>query len=80
MPQEKMLTFEEVNAHVEKHYKEEVHGMTAAAAGTVPKICDVYKTVRPILVLASQAFFIPEKWRNAIKSLIAALDALCPGT
>ena len=75
MSKEKTLTFEEVNAHVEKH-------MTAANAhaltGTAPNLCSIYLIARPILVLASQAFFLPQKWREIITVFIAAIDMLCP--
>ena len=74
MSQEKMLTFEEVDAHIEKHSKDLPHGTALSA----PNLCAVYKVVRPILVLASQAIFIPKKWRDAIKTLISVLDTMCP--
>lgn len=74
MSQEKMLTFEEVDAYIEKHSKDLPQGAALAA----PSLCAVYKVVRPILVLASQAIFIPKKWRDAIKALISVLDMTCP--
>ncbi|GAA3993321.1 hypothetical protein [Mucilaginibacter dorajii] len=70
------LTFEEVNNHVEKHFTTETHA-ALSAGGT--DICSIYTIVRPILVLVSQAIFIPQKWREAVKILIGAIDAICPG-
>lgn len=76
MSKEKTLTFEEVNAHIEQHTTgKNAHLLTA---NTAPDLCSIYLIARPILVLASQAFFIPQKWRQIITAFIAALDALCP--
>ena len=75
MATEKQLSFEDVNAHIEQHLTDEKF---AALTATAPSLCSIYEIVRPILVLASQAFFIPQKWRDGIKVLIQALDALCP--
>lgn len=75
METEKQLTFEEVNAHIEEHLTaQKLQAFTVNA----PELCTIYKAVRPILVLASQAFFIPQSWRNGIKVLIGVLDTLCP--
>ncbi|MDY3561787.1 hypothetical protein R5W23_003215 [Gemmata sp. JC673] len=51
-------------------------GVTGAAA--LPNICPAYKTVRPILVLASNTPLLPQKWRDAIKAFIGVLDVICP--
>lgn len=76
MATEKQLSFEEVNAHVERYLTaEKVNNLTTAA----PDLCSIYGIIKPVLTLASQAFFIPQKWRDGIKILISALDALCPG-
>lgn len=75
MSQEKALSFEEVNAHVEKTYNEKHHGVSTAATGN---LCSIYTVVRPILILISQLPLIPKKWKDAIKTLIAVLDTLCP--
>ena len=72
---EKTLTFEDVNAHVEKHLPAFKASATAAAA---PDLCSIYAIARPILVLASQTPLIPQTWREGIKALIAALDVVCP--
>jgi len=76
MSTQKTLTFEDVNAHIEKHLPAD---KSKSLTATAPDLCNIYVIVRPILVLASQALFIPEKWRDGIKALIAALDAICPG-
>ena len=76
MATDKNLTFEDVNAHIEKHFSDTAHKQLTSLAA--PAICDIYKIARPILVLASQAFFIPQKWKDIIRLLISALDAICP--
>ncbi|HVS94363.1 MAG TPA: hypothetical protein VHE59_20135 [Mucilaginibacter sp.] len=75
MATEKSLTFEDVNAHVEQHLTDAKLQSMAAAA---PNLCSIYAIARPILVLISQFVLIPQKWRDGIKILISALDALCP--
>lgn len=71
---EKTLTFEDVNAHVEKH----LPALKANATAAAPDLCSIYAIARPILVLASQTPLIPQTWRDGIKALIAALDVVCP--
>jgi hypothetical protein len=76
MSKEKVLTFEEVNAHIEKHMSaKDAHLL---AANTAPDLCSIYLIARPILVMASQAFFLPQKWRQIIIAFIAAIDVICP--
>ncbi|MGZ3766546.1 MAG: hypothetical protein ACXVB0_15515 [Mucilaginibacter sp.] len=77
MSTEKTLTFEDVNAHVEQHLTtEKLQALSAPAAN--PSLCSVYTIARPILVLISQFALIPQKWRDLVKVLISALDAICP--
>jgi hypothetical protein len=75
MKTEKTLTFEEVNAHVEKHFTAKTSEALAAGSS---KLCDIYVVVRPILVLISQFPLIPQKWRDVVKGLITVLDGMCP--
>jgi len=75
MKTEKTLTFEEVNAHVEKHLPGE---KTQSLTATANDLCGIYVIVRPILVLISQFPLIPKKWRDIIIILIKALDGICP--
>jgi hypothetical protein len=79
MATEKQLSFEDVNAHIEQHLTAEKLQSLTTTAAAAPSLCSIYGIVKPILTLISQAFFIPQKWRDAIKILIQALDALCPG-
>jgi len=73
MSTEKQLTFEDVNAHVEKNLTAQKLQSFAVAE---PSLCSIYAIVRPILIWVSQ--ILPQKWRDIIKIFIAALDALCP--
>jgi hypothetical protein len=82
------LNFEEVNAHFEKadlvpfQKGGEKHFTAATAAdnpaGTLQRICSIYKVVRPFLVLISNLPLIPAKWKEAIKTFIGLMDTLCP--
>lgn len=78
MSNEKQLTFEEVNAHIEKHFTADKRQALNQAMGA-GSICNVYHIVRPILVIISSLPLIPSKWKDAVKLLIGTLDAMCPG-
>jgi hypothetical protein len=80
-------TFEEVDKHFQsadlsafqpggKHH---ISGSTAVSpAAAIPNVCAIYKVVRPFLVLASNLPLLPQKWRDAIKLFIQAMDSFCP--
>jgi hypothetical protein len=84
---EKQLTFEEVNAHFEKlnlsEYQEggTRHFTSASAmlnpAGVLPKICGIYKAVRPLLAWVA-TLPMPTKWKTALNIFISLMDQLCP--
>lgn len=73
-------TFEEVDKHIQAA---DLSALPAGAKGAVapaaaiPNVCAIYKIIRPFLLLAS-GFPIPQKWKDAIKLFIKAMDALCP--
>ena len=80
------LTFEQINSAIEKFdvakHDEATRQIAKQAAGNpalaLPQLCPIYKVVRPIIVGLSNLPFIPKKWQDVIKSLIAVLDILCP--
>jgi len=84
----KELTFEEINAAIEKlnltdfqpggrrHLTAEAFAANPAAA--LPQICPIYKVIRPILIAVSSLIFIPQKWRDVIKTFVSIMDTLCP--
>jgi len=85
---DKNLSFEEVNAHFEKadltpfntggtkHFNSTM--VARDAAGTLQKVCAIYKIVRPFLALVSNLPLIPKKWKDAIKTFMSLMDTLCP--
>ena len=80
------MTFSQLNEHAEKL---ELEGMaeafiTAEGAKASPeeilsKVCGIYQKVRPFLEVVASLFFIPKKWRDAIRTFMGILDGLCPG-
>jgi hypothetical protein len=68
------LTFETVNAHVEKYYTPAM----AAAKPAATSLCGVYGTIRPVLELLAAFPVVPQKWRNALNTLLGVLDTMCP--
>ena len=78
-----MLTFEQVNKHVDSVKIDEMELPSARARATpeeiVGKVCGVYQKVRPVIeFLANFGWIIPEKWRNIMRAFIIQFDKLCP--
>jgi hypothetical protein len=81
------MTFEQIDAAINKldlkSHEAAVAKLRASAAANpalaLPQLCPIYKgAVRGILEALSNFPLIPQKWRDAIKALIAILDVLCP--
>ena len=77
-------TFEEVDKHIEaadlSPFQPGGRFHTARGAAVpqaVPQICPIYKIVRPIFLVVTN-LPIPKKWKDAIKTFMEVLDALCP--
>lgn len=83
------MTEQQVNEHFDNLDLSEMApdgglGFNAADAKANPgevigKICTIYHKIRPFLDLVDNLFFIPKKWREAIKSYMVLMDAVCPG-
>jgi hypothetical protein len=85
-----LTTFEAVNAHVEAAHSSlpkpskkaaPKKGAKPASADSLlanSKLCAAYATAHPILSLIVATPFIPKKWKDVVKALMAALDILCP--
>lgn len=76
----KQLTFEQVNAHVEKTFdklpKTSPRGATQKGTVNIDKLKAIYVVVRPVLQFLSTFALIPAKWKSAITTLITTLDLL----
>lgn len=66
-------TFDQVNALVEQYYKEQQSGKLKAGGETLKNI---WAVARPVISLVAGIGIIPVKWRNILKALIAAVDAI----
>ena len=71
-----MLTFEEVDAHINslEVSSSNVVGASAPGAISLEQISAVYKQVRPILVLVQGMPFFPAKWRGYYTTFLNCLD------
>lgn len=85
---EREYTFEEIDKQIQQAdldgFERGAREVTAEAvaaqpANVLPRICEVYRVVRPILVALSNFPLIPERWRRALKVFISWMDRLCPG-
>ncbi len=74
MPKETTPTFEQVNAHVERH----LTSADAQALAAAPNVCGAYRVVRPILKLILAFPLIPTAWKTVIRTFMSALDVMCP--
>ena len=70
--------FEEVDKHIRAGLAEAENVAGAVAAVSFAQVCGPYKLVRPILQLITNAFFIPQPWKQAIRIFVNVMDALCP--
>lgn len=78
-------TFEEVDKHIQSADLKafEVggkHHLTAAPPGiAIPvQVCAAYKIIKPILQLLLNVPFIPQTWKNAIRTFMQVLNVFCP--
>ena len=73
-----VMTIEQIDRHLESTPAPgSSSGGTGAAA--LPNFCELYKRVRPILVLAADLLkLFKPKWAEAIRSFIAGADLVCP--
>lgn len=44
----------------------------------VSKACQLYQKVRPVLLVLTSLFFVPEKWKNVIRTFTTSMDTFCP--
>ena len=70
-----MLTFEEVNKHVEKSVALPRPKDREAAA---LQLCATYKSIRPILALLINMPFIPATWLAITTAFMETMEVLCP--
>lgn len=63
---DKVMTIEEIDAHIEKH---------AMAKGL--DVCATFKKVRPVLVFVKSLLFFKPKWQAILQTLIDVLDKQC---
>lgn len=80
------MQIEQLEQHVEDLNLDEIKSSSDAAMATndpsqiLPKICEIYWKVRPILEHVSNWFFIPKKIRDVVKTFIGVMDGVCPAT
>lgn len=83
---DKVLTNEELEAHVDKYLAPVQKAATGAdaaagrvaAADVLPNVCAAYKLVKPILQAVLAIPFLSKKIKDAIKVFLKVLDAICP--
>jgi hypothetical protein len=76
-----VLTFEEVDKHIQAANLSALKPAAAGAAGTaaaIPNVCQAFGVIRPILVLISNFPLLPKKWRDALTLFIQVMDSVCP--
>lgn len=83
MNQEKNLSFEEIESHLDKANIEQYSSASRAksgdkAIGLPANFCGIYQGVKPILRAILIIPLIPPKIKRAIEIFIQAADAICP--
>lgn len=75
--QDRNYTFEELSAHIDKHFVPVANAKALSKADAKDKLCSIYNAARPILVVLTKIPLIPPKIKNVIKVLIKILDIIC---
>lgn len=52
----------------------------ASPADVIGQICPIYRVIRPILQGILALPFIPESWKQVIRTFIKLMDLVCPQT
>lgn len=52
---------------------------SASPVDVISQVCPIYRAVRPILQGLLNLPFIPERWKQAIRTFIRLMDMVCPG-
>lgn len=78
MADEKLLSIQEIDAHIEQYSKVVATQKLEGEALKAFNICATYTVVRPVLVFAKSilGFFKPS-WAAVLGTFIAAVDAAC---
>lgn len=69
-----LFQFEELNAD---NFKAD-QMLTLNQSQKLVRICDLYKIIKPILLVILSIPFVPRKIKEAIKIFIENLDLVCP--
>ena len=80
---EREYSFEEIDRQIKgldlAGMNERAAGMaTASPADVIGQICPIYRAIRPILQGILLIPFIPETWKQAIRTFIRLMDLVCP--
>lgn len=72
------MTFEEINAHLEKNANE---GLIIPERGANPadilqKICAIYRGVKPLIMIVFR-LPIPAIWKDRLKQFVDMMDSIC---
>ena len=78
MANDAVLSFDEIDQHVENNFKPEIQNHSGDPSAV--SLCSIYKVVKPILLGISNFPLLPQKWRDAVKAFVTVLDTMCPGT
>ncbi len=88
MPQheEKLMTLEQIEAHVKSANLEQFDKPQAAAAAgaqqditsQLQKVCSVYRGVRPILQVVAGFPLLPGSIKGAVNSFMSVMNTICP--
>lgn len=73
MAQEKFMTIQEIDEHIEKSEQ-----LASSENLQAINICGIYATVRPVLVFAKSVLsFVKPKWATVIDTFISTVDVFC---
>lgn len=75
MQDEKVMSVEQIDKHVETTYTPKKAGAEKDSATF--NLCATYAVARPIIIFAKSFLFFKPKWQDAVGKFVTALDAVC---
>ncbi len=75
--QDRNYTFEELSAHIDKHFVPVANAKALSKADANNRLCSIYHVARPVLVILTKIPLIPPKIKNVIKAFIEIVDIIC---
>jgi len=73
------FTFDEINQEIER-FKESTTRSANLQSFDIGQLCEIYRVIRPILLVLKNLPLIPDSWKKVITRFIEIVDGICPSS